>query len=101
MMRVIDKISIATREEIVVTLQLNITTMHQHKFLREDIQNIFLRSQMNSNKAGAELMYDRDEVLKIVNDRLRSINYGRVLQLDNLDVHLNRVWSIINHTGEG
>ena len=28
---------------------------------------------MNSDKAGAELMYDRDKVLKIVNDRLRSI----------------------------
>jgi hypothetical protein len=64
-----------TREEIRLTIQLQVMAVYRRHFLREEFDKIIARMQSTSECKGDSsnrLVYDRNEVREIVNSKLRS-----------------------------
>ena len=63
-----------SREEIRLTIQLNVMAWYRHHFLRQELDKILKRMDLlsSNNSNTIPLVYDRNQVSKSVNAKLRS-----------------------------
>jgi hypothetical protein len=76
-----------TREEIRLTIQLQIMAMYRRTFILEEFNRVVEQSRVGLNDADSRLLYDVDKLRCLVNSKLRlhrTVIRRRAYHIDNM-----------------